>query len=64
MLSAIIVAGGSSRRMGFDKTFALINGRPVIAHSIAAFEATPSVRDIILVGRDERLAELLALVET
>ncbi len=61
MLSAIIVAGGSSRRMGFDKTFALINGRPVIAHSIAAFEATPSVAEIILVGREDRLGELLEL---
>ena len=61
MLTAIIVAGGSSRRMGFDKTFALINGRPVIAHSIAAFEATPSVAEIILVGREDRVAELLEL---
>ncbi|MDQ6911367.1 MAG: 2-C-methyl-D-erythritol 4-phosphate cytidylyltransferase [Verrucomicrobiota bacterium] len=61
MLSAIIVAGGSSRRMGFDKTFALINGRPVIAHSIAAFEATPSVVEIILVGREDRVGELLEL---
>ncbi len=61
MLSAIIVAGGSSRRMGFDKTFALINGHPVIAHSIAAFEATPSVAEIILVGREDRVGELLEL---
>jgi len=37
MLSAIIVAGGSSQRMGFDKLFAVIAGEPVIAHSIRAF---------------------------
>src|SRR3979411_2534832 len=61
MLSAIIVAGGSSRRMGLDKTFALLNGRPVIAHSIAAFEAAPSVDEIILVGREERLNEIREL---
>lgn len=61
MLSAIIVAGGSSRRMGFDKTFALLNGRPVIAHSIAAFEATASVSEIIMVGREDRLSELRKL---
>ena len=62
MLTAIIVAGGSSRRMGFDKTFALLQGRPVIAHSVAALEATASVSSIILVGRAERLGKLEAVV--
>jgi 2-C-methyl-D-erythritol 4-phosphate cytidylyltransferase len=61
MLSAIIVAGGSSRRMGFDKIFALIDGRPVVSHSIAAFENTESVSEIIIVGRPERLEELREL---
>jgi 2-C-methyl-D-erythritol 4-phosphate cytidylyltransferase len=64
MLSAIIVAGGSSRRMGLDKTFALLGGRPVVAYAIAAFEATPSVNEIILVGREERLGELLEMAAT
>ena len=58
MLTAIIVAGGSSRRMGFDKTFALLAGKPIIAHSLATFEATESVADIVVVGREERLREL------
>ncbi len=62
MLAAIIVAGGSSSRMGFDKTFALIGGKPVIAHSIVAFEAADSVDEIILVGREDRLSELNDLV--
>jgi 2-C-methyl-D-erythritol 4-phosphate cytidylyltransferase len=57
MLTAIIVAGGSSRRMGFDKTFALLGGQPVLARSIAAFEAADCVGDIIVVGREERLDE-------
>ncbi len=57
MLSAIIVAGGSSQRMGFDKLLAPLDGRPVVAHSIAAFEQTESVTEIILVGRAEHLAE-------
>src|SRR5437660_1533460 len=38
MLSAILVAAGDSRRMGFDKLFATIAGRPVIAYTIHAFE--------------------------
>jgi len=64
MLTAIIVAGGSSQRMGFDKLFALLDGRPVVAHSIAAFEQTESVTDIILVGRAESLPDLEAMVRT
>ena len=62
MLTAIIVAGGSSRRMGFDKTFALLGGKPVVAHSIAAFEATDAVQEIIVVGREDRLPELREIV--
>jgi 2-C-methyl-D-erythritol 4-phosphate cytidylyltransferase len=62
MLTAIIVAGGSSQRMGFDKLLALLDGRPVLAHSIAAFEQTESVSDIILVGRAERLPDIEAMV--
>ncbi len=62
LLTAIIVAGGSSRRMGFDKTFAFLAGDAVVAHSIAAFEAADSVTEIILVGREDRNAELKEMV--
>jgi len=62
MLTAIIVAGGSSRRMGFDKTFALLADRPVIAHSIGAFDAAECVSEIVVVGREDRLEELRVLV--
>jgi 2-C-methyl-D-erythritol 4-phosphate cytidylyltransferase len=58
MFSAIIVAAGSSERMGFDKLFALVSGKPVIAHTIAAFENTKCVDEIIVVGRAESLGEL------
>lgn len=61
MLTAIIVAGGSSRRMGFDKTFALLANRPVIAHSIAAFERAKCVGEIVLVARTGALAALRSL---
>ncbi len=61
MLSVIIVAGGSSRRMGFDKILAPLEGRPVLAHSIAAFEVTASVNEIIVVGRVEQLATYQSL---
>jgi 2-C-methyl-D-erythritol 4-phosphate cytidylyltransferase len=62
MLSAIIVAAGSSRRMGFDKLLATIAGKPVIAHSIAAFERTDSVGEIIIVTREDRHREIEKIV--
>jgi 2-C-methyl-D-erythritol 4-phosphate cytidylyltransferase len=62
MLSAIIVAAGSSQRMGFDKLLALLVDRPVLAHTVDAFERTSSVEEIILVARPERVAEFKELV--
>jgi 2-C-methyl-D-erythritol 4-phosphate cytidylyltransferase len=62
MLTAIIVAAGDSRRMGFDKLFATIAGRPVIAHTIHAFERADCVGEIIVVARKDRLDEIKAIV--
>jgi 2-C-methyl-D-erythritol 4-phosphate cytidylyltransferase len=58
MLSVIIVAGGSSLRMGFDKLFAVIAGQPVIAHAIHAFERAKSVSEIVVVAREQRHDEI------
>lgn len=54
MLTAIIVAAGSSQRMGFDKLFADLGGRPVVAWSVAAFQACAAVDGIILVTRPDK----------
>jgi 2-C-methyl-D-erythritol 4-phosphate cytidylyltransferase len=48
--------------MGFDKLFAAIAGRPVIAHTIRAFERADSVSEIIVVAREDQHAELKRLV--
>jgi 2-C-methyl-D-erythritol 4-phosphate cytidylyltransferase len=61
MLTAIIVAAGRSRRMGFDKLFAIIAGRPVIAHAINAFEQVNSVAEIIVVAGEDRHDEIRKL---
>jgi 2-C-methyl-D-erythritol 4-phosphate cytidylyltransferase len=61
MLSAIIVGAGSSTRVGFDKLFAILAGRPVIEYSIGAFERTKCVDEIIIVGRANRIDSLRAL---
>jgi 2-C-methyl-D-erythritol 4-phosphate cytidylyltransferase len=62
MLTAILVAAGSSQRMGFDKLFAAIGGKPVIAHTIRAFERASSVDRIIVVAREDRHDEIKTIV--
>lgn len=62
MVSAVIVAAGSSRRMGFDKLFAPLSGKPVVAHSVVAFERTAEIGEIVLVTRTEQMARLERLV--
>jgi 2-C-methyl-D-erythritol 4-phosphate cytidylyltransferase len=62
MLTAIVVAAGSSHRMGFDKLLAPLNGKAVVAHSLHAFERTESVTRIILVGRKDGVHELEELL--
>ena len=61
MLTALIVAAGSSQRMGFDKLFADLAGKPVVAWSIAAFEACAAVDAIVLVTRPEKEVLFLEL---
>ena len=62
MLTAIIVAAGDSRRMGFDKLLAMVAGKPVVAQSINAFERAPSVSEIIMVAREDRCDEIKTIV--
>jgi len=62
MLTAILVAAGDSRRVGFDKLFAAIAGKPVIAHTINAFERANSVGGILIVARENRHDEIETLV--
>jgi 2-C-methyl-D-erythritol 4-phosphate cytidylyltransferase len=61
MLTAIIVAAGSSRRMGFNKLFATIAEKPVIAHAILAFEHSRSVTEIMIVAREDQHDEIREL---
>src|SRR6185369_2922517 len=58
MLTAIIVAAGSSKRLGFDKLSAPIAGKPVLRHTVEAFERTASVDEIVIVSRADRTAEI------
>jgi len=52
--TAIIVAAGSSRRMGFDKLSAPLAGVPVLRRTLDAFLAAECISQIIIVCPEER----------
>jgi 2-C-methyl-D-erythritol 4-phosphate cytidylyltransferase len=61
-IGAIIVAAGSSQRMGgIDKLLAPLGGRPVIAHSIAAFAAHPRIDALAIVVSAANEAAIAAI---
>lgn len=49
--------------MGFDKMFAELAGKPVVWHSIKAFQDTKEVDEIILVAKEDRVEEFQRLVK-
>ena len=59
MTSAIIVAAGSSQRMGFNKLLAPLAGEPVIVRTVRTFDECDAIDEIIVVGSAE-VAEALA----
>ncbi|MBK1835124.1 2-C-methyl-D-erythritol 4-phosphate cytidylyltransferase [Roseibacillus ishigakijimensis] len=58
MTAAIIVASGSSRRMGFDKLMAPLAGSSVLAHSVAAFASHAEISHVVVVTDQKRFAAL------
>jgi 2-C-methyl-D-erythritol 4-phosphate cytidylyltransferase len=63
MLTAIIVAAGSSQRMGFDKLLSPIAGRTVIGHTLASFQNCEAVSAMIVVARPDRLHDFEILLD-
>lgn len=63
--SAIIVCAGNSTRMGgkTSKQLLEVNGKPVLAHTLLAFENTKCINEIVLVARAEDMASIWMLVE-
>jgi 2-C-methyl-D-erythritol 4-phosphate cytidylyltransferase len=58
MTSAIIVAAGSSKRMGFNKLLAQLAGEPVLRRTLGAFQKCPAIDEIIVVAGDAVRAEV------
>lgn len=54
--SAIVAAAGNASRMGgLDKQFLCIGGIPVLIRSLQKLEACPSVREIVVVTKEESI---------
>ena len=61
--TAVIVAAGSSSRMGQDKLTIPLAGKTVMERTLQAFEDCELVHEIIIVTREDRLEEMAALGE-
>ncbi|MDI6815692.1 MAG: 2-C-methyl-D-erythritol 4-phosphate cytidylyltransferase [Actinomycetota bacterium] len=62
---ALIVAAGKGRRMGTEggKQFLELAGKPVIAHTLAAFEQANSIDAIVVVAAEENLQKCLEVID-
>lgn len=63
LCSAVIVAAGSSSRMGLDKLLAEVGGVPVIVRCVKAFQQAPSVAEVVVVTREELVPEVARLCQ-
>jgi 2-C-methyl-D-erythritol 4-phosphate cytidylyltransferase len=62
-VGAIIVAAGSSRRMGgIDKVFAPLSGKPVLVRVLDAFESCELVNQIVVVVSEKNLERCRRLI--
>lgn len=64
--TAIIAAAGGSSRMGEtceNKQFMLINGRPVISYTLAAFEEADTIDEIIIAVREDDILHMADLAK-
>ncbi len=52
--AAILVAAGSSRRMGFDKLASPLAGLPVLRRTLEAFLAAESISSVVIVCPEDR----------
>lgn len=59
--SAVIVAAGSSQRMGTDKVFMKLGPMPVLVRTVLAFQDNPLIEEIIIVTRKDKLEEVADL---
>lgn len=63
MATAIIVAAGSSRRMGgADKQLITVGGMPILAHTLSQFSKAESIDSVIVVTKPENILTISDMV--
>lgn len=63
-VGAIVVAAGTSRRMGgVDKIHANLAGKPLLAHTVDVFQECSSVDQVVIVLSEDKLEEGRRLVK-
>lgn len=61
-LYGLVVAAGSGRRFGGPKQFAPLCGKPLLLHSLLAFEKCPNLRGCVVVVGARQLEQARAVV--
>lgn len=54
--AVVVVASGSSRRMGFDKLGAEVAGKPVLWHTVQIMCQANNIRQVVVVTPEERFS--------
>jgi len=62
-VGAIIVAAGKSLRMGSDKIWVSLSGRPLLAHTVSIFQSSSAIDRIVLVLSADRERLGMSLVK-
>ena len=63
--AAVIAAGGSSTRMGegVSKQLLMLEGMPILAHTLKAYQECEEIDEIIVVGKEDEVDAYRALCE-
>lgn len=59
--SAVVLAAGSSQRMGLDKMFADLSGIPVLARTLKAINGCRCIDEIVVVAGHDKIVEVARL---
>lgn len=62
-LTVIVAAAGSALRMGGSKQFIPLLGIPVLARTLMVFDKNPSVKNIVVVGRNDQLCDIQNIID-
>ena len=59
--SVVVLAAGSSSRMGQDKIMLHVGDIPVVVHTLRAFETVAEVKEVVVVIREDLVPEIAGL---